>query len=210
MQKKKIAKKGAIIFDLGGVLIDLDENKLIQEFRNSSLSSISANRKGGWDKECSLYETGKINTNQFIELSIRRYNLNLTPTQFKRGWNTIIIGESCGAVECLKNLRHKYLIYIASNTNPLHFNFIKYNFSIFNYIDRYTLSYKVSLLKPDPEFFIKAQEDMLGGKPPFLYIDDSKENVEAATKVGWRSIYMHSMENFEGIIEMLEGIDGHG
>ena len=197
-------KKDFIVFDLGGVLIAINELKLMREFRAFSVSSISANRSGGWNEECHLYETGKINTDEFIALSRKRYRLDLTSAEFKRSWNAVIEGESKIASGCLKRLRRKYVLCILSNTNPLHFNFIRNNLPVFNYIDRFMVSYKIGLLKPDPEIFAAAQRIMLGGRKPFLYIDDSPEHVRAARNIGWRSIGMTSVENLEGVVDLLE------
>ena len=119
-----------IIFDLGGVLFDINyEETFIQLGQLLGMDL----KPGAWpdefDRLITKYETGKINTETFI-WNLQRMSLNITPHPYNiiQCWNSMLKGWYEGINDMLKELRKDYNIYLLSNINELHYQYLERSF----------------------------------------------------------------------------------
>ena len=92
-----------------------------------------------------------------------------------------------GMASLLKRLARTHRVYLLSNTNALHYDFIRKNYAFASQVRGAVLSYKLRLRKPDPRIY-RAALRAAGARPgQALLIDDLDENVEAARRVGMRA-----------------------
>ncbi len=90
----------------------------------------------------------------------------------------------------LKKLKeeNKYRLFLLSNTSPLHFEYIKQKYDYVNLLEKFALSYELKSLKPDDIIYKKTIVHLGIDPAESVFIDDLKENCEAAEKHGIRTI----------------------
>lgn len=189
-----------IIFDWGGVLIDITMDRFLDTCVKYGLSvtsdEITGSHKGGLYLD---YETGLISDSEFRD-GIRNHiykdtdnntNVNtLSDKEIDDIWNSMIENIPLRKLELLFDLSRKYNLYILSNTNAIHWNYASDRVFQYNNINlkkifkKIFLSYEMHLVKPDKEIFLEALKEGKMKAEETLFIDDSKANCDAAESVG--------------------------
>ena len=178
-----------IILDLGGVLINLDYNKL-----NKSLSSMGLSNAFSKAKQIELFdklEEGKISDENFLREFNELAKANHNHQTIINAWNSILLDFPQERLHLLRLLAEKYRMFLFSNTNSIHINEV-YNIlkrdcgvnDLNQYFERIYLSNELGLRKPKPESFKFILEDNQLNANETLFIDDSPQHVEGAKKVG--------------------------
>lgn len=179
-----------IIFDLGGVLLDLDINRCMTEFEKVGLHDIRRWMTGtnelGFLKE---YECGGLTTLQFRVKIREEAGRALSDGEIDRVWNSMLKEIPEYKLELLLTLRKKYRLYLLSNTNDLHWNVCipKFEYRGLRVGDFFThvfLSYQMHQAKPDIVIFQTVLKEAKLLPEETLFIDDSLENCRAAASLG--------------------------
>jgi len=182
-----------LIFDFGDVFINLDKEGTIQKSIQLLGKDIitEAKRSNNQDlfKINDAYEKGKISTQQFLTFyKGLAHNINESDIIFL--WNSLIKDFPLHRLKFIENITNTtpFKTILLSNTNELHINYIKENVSFYDTFkscfDAFYLSYEMGLRKPDNEIFqYVLTENNLNAKE-CLFIDDTKENTIAASKLG--------------------------
>lgn len=196
-----------IIFDLGGVILDIDYNLTRNAFRNLGITDFDGMySQAGADQLFQKLETGKISEESFYKELNRRTGLNLLPEAIRIAWNAMLLNFREGSLHFLDNISSKYRIFLLSNTNYIHltsFNkifLIKKREKPFDkYFEKAFYSCEIGLRKPDRicyEWVLK-ETGINAGKT--LFIDDSVQNIEAAKKVGLQTIHLDEGKYIENL-----------
>ena len=180
-----------IIFDFGGVLMDLDVEGCLSGFEQAGAKNIRQYITGtnelGFFKD---YECGTISTQQFRNC-IRQYiDRPLSDDEIDRIWNSELKSIPQEKYKLIEELGHTYRLFILSNTNELHWNYAMHY--AFNYngkdmkkcFERMFLSFEMHLAKPAPEIFRKVLEEADLVAEETLFIDDSEVNCASAASAG--------------------------
>jgi putative hydrolase of the HAD superfamily len=177
-----------IIFDFGNVFINLDIDGFTKNvFNKFKIDSFSEEMKSF----NSLYEEGLISTNEFLEF----YSENFTEFSVEELidiWNYILKDFPKHRLDFLKELREnsKYKLILLSNTNELHINWINENIPHYiefkNCFDSFYLSHEIHLSKPNKNIYEFVLNENNLNANECLFIDDNKENVISAEKLGIR------------------------
>lgn len=174
-----------IIFDFGDVFLNLDKPATAKELKKLGISEFSEEML----QQNMRYEKGLITSEEFIQSYSGNFP-QLTSEDFKSSWNAILIDFPRHRLEFLKNLKKngKYKLILLSNTNHIHIDWVKENVEYFKEFeacfDAFYLSQEINLRKPDPEIYEYVLEQH-GLKPQeTLFIDDTKENTQAAAQLG--------------------------
>jgi len=189
-----------ILFDLGNVIIDTDINLTIQEFKKFGIENIT--KVLGTDLNKDFYynfEKGFLSDISFRKKINDEFNLQLTAQQFDYAWNKMLLTIKPNKIEILKKIKSKYKIFLLSNTNKIHIDYIEKQDYWFNYLYDYKFySHQIGCRKPDNDAFIKVIS-LSGIKPEeTLFIDDRIENIEAAKKLKFKTILFQNI-TFEEI-----------
>lgn len=189
-----------IIFDLGNVLVGVEPER----FKKGLLSEGITRKKyeyfgNKWREHNSIhqFETGRMTTADFINFSLRNLDGELTGEKLVRYFNDMLV-----ASEEMKNFlenfssTNNYRLFLLSNTNPIHWKFVKRNFKYVSLIENCGLSYRLRLYKPDPRIYLKLIKSYKLNPGESLFIDDSKENCKSARSVGLRTITFSSYGSF--------------
>ena len=197
-----------IVFDLGGVLINLDFERAFKAFKKAGFVDIesqlqSFSREGIFDQ----FELGEISEDEFRSAIKERANVMLTDQEIDDMWNLILMDIPREKLELILNLRGKYMVYLLSNTNKTHWDYICQNafnyhgFRVEDYFEETFLSFEMHLAKPDKAIFEKMLNDANLIAEETLFIDDSEANCRAAEEVGIHAHHYHIGDDLKEIFE---------
>ncbi|MEQ1746494.1 MAG: HAD family phosphatase [Saprospiraceae bacterium] len=186
-----------IIFDFGNVLFDLDlgaTERVLRQLLGGRFGP--AQEKLLASDVFRLYEVGGISTEEFVDALYQAAHPLLSAEQAVAAWNAIFIGMPRERFDMLLRLRQRYQVFLLSNINDLHANWIdaymarEHGLTDFQlrYFDGVYYSHLVRLRKPDRDIYeyVLADAELLPGET--VFIDDLEPNVQAAREVGIRGI----------------------
>lgn len=195
-----------IIFDLGGVLINLDYNLTEKAFVSGGITDFGElysqlRQTPVFDD----FETGRIGKDEFID-ALKKH-CDMGEEDICAAWNAMLLDFPLRRLQLLQQLRLHYDLVLLSNTNEIHeeaFNeILLHNHGIPNigvFFDRVYLSHRVGLRKPSSEVFQMILEDT-GFKPEHtLFIDDSPQHIEGANALGIQTIWLEKGMTIEDTI----------
>ena len=187
-----------IIFDLGGVILNIDLKKTELAFAELGVGNFNAYYT--LQTSTPLFhdlETGAITPDIFYDELRELLQLPLSNEDIKNAWNALLLDFPKERIEWLKAIKKKYKIYLLSNTNKIHYDaFIQLfneqiNDGSFNdlFIKAF-YSHEIKLRKPTKESFdfLLKQENLVAAET--VFIDDLLPNIEAARHVGLKTIYL--------------------
>lgn len=196
----------AIIFDLGGVLIEIDYSATIVEFEK--LGFENPTHIYSQDKQSLLFEQfekGEISSSHFINKLLAISKSYPTPNQIVKAWNAMICDFSVESISIIRNLQEKYRLFILSNTNELHINLVNRKWQeienppMESLFEKIHFSHQLGLRKPYPNTFLEVCKINNLEPVKTLFIDDSIQHIEGARKAGLQTIYLKKITdlNFE-------------
>lgn len=186
-----------IIFDLGGVLLNLDIPKTVHAFEQLGAPEFGTLfGLGRAESFLKAYEVGFINDDQFVA-DLQQLTGGKSQEQVIGAWNAMLLDFPKERIELLAELRKQYDVYLFSNTNAIHLASFHQTFSdAFNGAsldDLFTkawYSHLIKLRKPDVESFEFIIADGGLNAAETVFIDDALVNVEGARKAGLQGIHL--------------------
>jgi putative hydrolase of the HAD superfamily len=187
-----------IIFDLGGVLLNIDYSVLIRSFSCIGLEHFEEHfSQAQQEKFFDLYEKGLISSAEFTQRLKNHCKPGTTDKDIEDAWNSMLFDLPEERMALLKKLKNTHRIFLLSNTNEIHMNWINnYLLKDFNIPDfkdcfeKVYLSYQIKMRKPDVEIFelVINENDLLPNET--LFIDDSLQHLESAKKLGIQTYWL--------------------
>ncbi len=181
-----------IIFDLGGVIIDLKREEAVKALNELGLAD--ADDMLGLYGQKGIFlalEEGKATAADFFDEIRRRTSPDVTDVQIRDALNRFLIRIPVERLEMLRKLREAgYRLYVLSNTNAIMFNswirdaFTQEGLRVNDYFDGIVKSYDEGICKPDPEIFARVARRYNLDPAETLMLDDSAKNCAAARSVG--------------------------
>ena len=201
-----------IVFDFGGVLTTIDTDRALARFNELGL----ANPKDYINSYCQkglffALENGDIDAGEFCDELGKLCKRSITYDDAKYAWCGFITEVHESFLEFLQPLRSTYRLSVLSNTNPFiqgwarSPQFTSCGKSLDDYFDMLFLSYCMKCSKPGEEIYRKMLADggMVAGET--LFIDDSDKNLEAAARVGIKTLKVENGEDWRGkLLQFLE------
>ena len=190
----------AFIFDIGNVLLRFDYSRAYATMRRSGEDPDMA----VLESLAKRYECGEVARADFLRQLSEVFGHAGSTEDLSRAWQDIFV-PNFPMWEVVERLHAKYPLYLLSNTNCLHHEFIEAEYRIFEKFADGVFSYRAGLLKPEPEIFELAI-CQFGVRPRVtVYVDDLVPNVEGAKAAGLRGILYHpdAHEKFLAELRML-------
>ena len=187
----------ALLFDMGNVLIFFDakrssrafaeavgvpEDKIWQTFFVSDLER--------------AYTKGEISSEEFYQRVIEHFPARIDFSTFAKLWNDIFT-ENQEMRDLLGKLKKHYPLYLISNTNDLHFEYVRARFRILHHFTKCFPSHTVGHRKPDQAMFEHVLEEIRLKPEQTVFIDDIAEYVESARQLGIHGIQFKSRGELE-------------
>jgi len=188
----KNIKELTLIFDLGNVIIDVFFEKfytgIIKRFNIQISQSKFMQKLTPINMDCN---NGLLSESEFYEKFIKIFGIKknlLNYTDFKNLWSDIFsLNKTMHDYITYLKKKNKYQIILASNTDPIHYKFIKEKYDL-SFLDEEFLSYKEKEIKPNSSFFKKLIKKYNLNISNIIFIDDLKDNCVSAEKEGIKSI----------------------
>src|SRR5687768_11106552 len=174
-----------LLFDLGNVIIDLDVDGALEKL-NTLL--IPEHDKTVIEKAIFDYESGRISTEIFLNKLLSQSHQKVQAFDIIEAWNSMLIGIPGYRLEMLRMLRQKFNVYLLSNTNPIHLDWVHKYLKRIHKIDRFEkdhfhqayYSHIIGDRKPLPSIYKFIIDDSFMTPGLTLYMDDIKENLDVA------------------------------
>jgi FMN phosphatase YigB (HAD superfamily) len=189
-------KTQSIIFDLGGVLYDIDTQRSVDAF--ASLGVKNFERLYSLKAQSLLFdefEVGAITRREFATRINNYCGLALDQMAIEQAWNAMLLGIGHETIALLKKLARKYRIFLLSNTNEIHLDFInkemqeKYKIAdLSSLFEKAWFSHRIALRKPGIEIYQYVISEAKLDPGATVFIDDNKANVEGSIQVGLSGI----------------------
>lgn len=184
-------KISAILFDIGGVLIELNGLPSIAKLLDSNQSYDDIYQR--WMSAPSVigHETGKLNTDEFAQAVVKDLDIDITPQAFMENFATWIVGVFPDTFALLADIPNDISVGALSNTSDAHWREVEAT-GLPDRIEHLFLSHHIGHLKPSTPAFQAAVDGLDVPANEILFFDDVAENVNAAQAFG---LIAHQVES---------------
>lgn len=198
----------AVVFDMGGVILDLDMERCKSTFRDrAGFVTIDEyidtyHQRGFWGE----LEEGKITREEFLKKCMENSRPGTSNEVLLECFHAFIHGIPQEKVDYINALAERYPLYLLSNTNPVAMEvsrgkFKEVGLDLNKVFKKLFLSYEMKMLKPSREIYLKTIEE-IGLKPEeILFVDDSERNCEVAESVGIKTLRYEPFTDLEEAVE---------
>lgn len=183
-----------ILFDLGGVLIDISGSSETMGFMKEPVSVAEFWRRWLFCSGVRAFESGQCDSERFAARVVEELDLAVTPAGFIESFKQWIKGPYSGTETLLKNLSTQISVGCLSNTNPLHWPEVSENMALGRYFKHPLISYQIGMMKPDAEIFEYAVQKTGYQPSRILFFDDNEINVQSAQRCGLTALYVRGPE----------------
>ena len=187
-----------IVFDLGGVILNIDYQAAFQAFRALGVTEFDrfftqASQVDLFDR----FDKGEISAGEFREKIRAITGLPLTDKAIDRAWNAMLLDLPWHRMELLEGVKGNYRTFLLSNTNDIHFpaflEYLQREFRIDSlkpWFEKQYLSHEIGMRKPDREVYLHILKENGLDPAQTLFIDDTRQHVEGARKAGLRALWL--------------------
>lgn len=195
----------ALLFDLGGVVVDVDFARVTRRWAEHAGRDAEALRqKFALDDAYMQHERGAIDANAYFAALRTSLGIDISDAEFLDGWNAIFGGVIAGIEPLLAQAAARFPLYLFSNTNPTHEKFwvAEYAQTLAPF-RRMFVSSSIGLRKPDKAAFDHVANAIGVAPGRILFFDDSKENVAGAHAAGLKAVLVRSSDD---VADALSGL----
>ena len=191
-----------ILCDLGNVLINFDHRIAVRKILEHTPKGEEDIYNLFFDSGLTeLYEEGKIDPKEFFRRVKEFLKIDIDQDEFFPIWNEIFFEVPLNKKmhEFLKNTKNNHKLVMVSNLNITHFEHLRNKMDIFDVFDKLILSYEVGRRKPASEIYEAALDSVGTKREKSFYIDDRRDLIEVAAKMGINGIVFDGDEAFRNI-----------
>jgi glucose-1-phosphatase len=173
---------GALLFDLGRVVLDIDFNRTLHHWaRLSGCEPMQLGQRFLRDELYHRHEKGEVSDEIFFAALRSSLGVELTDAQLIEGWNAIFVGEMPGIDRLLARAAEHLPIYAFSNTNALHGAYFSSRYAeLLSHFRQIFLSSTIGLRKPDADAYDHVVREIGVPAERIVFFDDLDENIRGA------------------------------
>ncbi len=195
-----------IIFDFGGVVLDIDPQLTINEFVKLGFSDLEKATSDEFTQLIRKFERGIYTPEVFRNKMKKFLEIKISDQQFDDAWNALLFDIPSERIDIIEQVKENYQILLLSNSNEIHYDLyvrdLQLRFGYREFADLFHeayFSFDLHLSKPDIEIyeFIINQNELKPKKT--LFIDDRSDNIEAARKAGLQTYLLQKPERVRDI-----------
>jgi len=198
-----------IVFDLGGVIINLDFAKTYQKL--AQLGNCTVEDTIQWVERTQLfkkYETGVLQEDTFFTFIKEAFAPTASFTQVEEAWNALLLDIPKERIQRIQGLRKKYALFLLSNTNYTHIKEVNRKLhqsagvpDLSDLFDGLYYSYEMGLAKPHHTIYEHLLTDAKLNASETVFLDDTEVNLLAPKAAGWKTLHVKEPLTF---IELLK------
>lgn len=183
-----LTKIDTIIFDFGGVILDIDFQLTANAF--ADLLEIPTANGFANSPLFKQYELGLYSSEEFRDQIRSLTNKELSDEQIDNSWNAMLLDYKQERIDHISNLKNKYKLILLSNTNQIHYDSFsaklekEYGVRFTDLFSKVYLSHELNLAKPNAEIYEYVIKDAGISAERTLFIEDTPENLETAEQLG--------------------------
>ena len=191
----------SLIFDLGGVILDLSVDHTLTSFANLSkmprkrVEDLYAQSPGFLE-----YEKGLIEDRAFRDFVRTTFSISADDAAIDNCWNAMLRGIPAIKLELLLRLQSEFQVFLLSNTNAIHLHHINEIIlpqgserkPLDSYFHKAYYSHRMGKRKPDADIFEQVLEENNLLPEQTLFLDDYAVNIEGARALGIKTIHVTS------------------
>ena len=196
-----------IMFDLGGVIMDIEKDRCVAAFERLGLRDASSffgdySQKGPFLK----LEEGTMTVGEFHSELRADIDGDVTYEDIDSAFCKFLIGIPTHRLAELRKLREHYRVYLLSNTNPIMWNskikdeFTHEGLQREDYFDGMVTSFEAKALKPEARIFRYAAEKFGIAPEETVFLDDSQRNLDAAARLGFHTLLVAPGSEFVDVL----------
>ncbi|MCE7990831.1 MAG: HAD family phosphatase [Roseivirga sp.] len=201
----------AIIFDLGGVLLNIDHQAPVRAFAELGIPNFDElYSKAVQSTLFTDLETGKLSPQAFRERLRDYLPMKLPDEVLDKAWNSILLDFRPGSIRFLEQLKGKRRTFLLSNTNAIHHAIfssrlqLTYGYSdISELMEKAYYSHEVGMRKPHARIFEHVINESQLNPKRTLFIDDSEEHILTAQNLGLQTHHLQDDETIEELLKEL-------
>lgn len=196
-----------IIFDFGGIIVDLDKEAAVRAFEALGFDAGTYIGDYAQDGVFALMETGEMSPDEFCGYVRERTGLDVENGEVFRAWNKMLAGMPPHRLRFIRRLRTDYRTFLLSNTNAIHWEHSRREPAApweawpEDCFDRVFLSFRMHAAKPDARIFREALSEAGLKAEETFYIDDSSANCEVAESLGMRAFHSRQPDDWFGLFD---------
>jgi len=189
----------ALLFDLGGVMIDIDVQRALRHWEPlSSLARAQLQQRFTVDEALRRYECGEIDTATYVAHLRKELALDASDSDIVAGWNAILVSEIEPALQAVVTARTHLPCYAFSNTSPAHQIAWSSAFPhVVEAFDRLFLSFEIGVRKPDVAAFRLVTDAIGKDANRVLFFDDTPANVLGARDAGLQAVQVNDHRDLD-------------
>ena len=201
-----------IIFDLGGVIINLDIPRTIAEFNKLAPKPFETiytqlQQSPVFDQ----FDKGETTESDFFSEIMKALSIEISHSQFVYAWNAMLLDFPINRIEMLLKLKSKYRLFLLSNTNETHiaqlqtilFNQHGYK-NLEPFFEKVYYSCRIGMRKPDKEIFEYVLRENKLDPSETLFIDDSPQHIEGGRK---SDIQSHFLSKEKDVVDLISELN---
>ena len=200
-----------IIFDLGGVIINLDMARTIKGFEELGIKDFEKTyNQLAQTPLFDQFDKGLISEENFFDNLKAQFNLWHSLDQLKVVWNAMLLDFHKQRLDQLVKYKTKYRTFLLSNTNTTHIHAFEESLfkahsvpNLSSFFEKDYYSCRLNMRKPDAEIFeFVLNENNLVAEET-LFIDDTIIHVNSANKLGINAVLLNKGEEFSTLLNEL-------
>ena len=185
----------AVIFDLGRVLVNINLEPLRKKLSpsgdpNEGQALIEKVRNNNLIPQLN---SGQITLEEFYRTVCSRHNLQFPFEQFQEAWCSIF-SPNPDTETLVRELDGKIPLGLLSDTDPVHWDYIRRHYPIVEVFTKPVLSFQVGAVKPDPAMYMAAAQSVGALPNQCFYTDDLHTNIEGAWAVGMTAVHFQDAD----------------
>jgi glucose-1-phosphatase len=198
-----------IIFDLGGVIINIDFQYTFEAFAKLGNTDVIKTLKKFEDLQVfKKYEMGELSDSELRALLRKEFNSSVSDQEIDKAWNALLMDIPGERIDLLQNLKSKYRTFLLSNTNQIHIqevNSILHKSTgiknLSELFEKIYYSYEIKMSKPGVEIYHHVLKEQGLKAEETLFVDDNKDNIEGAKTAGLKVLHVQAPQT---IIDLFE------
>ena len=192
----------AVVFDLGGVLVELDWSRAFAHWaRHAGTDADLLRQRFRLDAHYERHERGEIDAGAYFESLRSSLGIAIDDAAFETGWTAIFPREVEGIRPIVAALAQRVPLYVFSNTNPSHHRAFSRQFADLLALFRHVFtSTELGKRKPAPEAYHAVAQAIDVPPERILFFDDTLENVHGALAVGVQAVHFRSLRDVQDAV----------